>query len=603
MIRFALRVATALACLAATTGTAGVLAPEVRPVLWAQQVDPGEEGRLLRTAAAHEARGDAPGAEGVLRGLLDRFPVSSGGLFALERVLRSQGRVAEVLPFADRYLESQPGGSGVRYLKLRVLVEVDSLATLEDEAERWIRAEPGSPEPFREAARVFETAYGAPRALQLLRRGEAELDEPRSLAVDMGDILMRLDRPAEAVVAWSRAIGDAGQDVQAVLRRLSQLPGDRAEVVRPLVLALDTEPTTVERRRAGVQVALEVGLEAEALELARRALGALTLAARRGFLTDLARQAEERSASRVALWAYETLRSRATDEAERRALDLRIASAALAAADTATAVEARRRLVDALPAGSPERRRVAADLIRVEAAGGASVALVRTLERFRSEFPDATEIDELASAVAEGLKARGHATEAAAVLEGIQGPRSALARAFLLFENGDVDQGKAALAGSLAGLAPREATGVIQLLSLLERLDPGSSTLLAGAAALAHRGDVPGALARLEGGLPEVPEADRAALLAHAARLADEGRLPARAAALRQRLLEEHPDAPEGGDATLALARYRAAEPAGAKEAVRLLEELILARPNAPVVPAARRELQRLKARVSGGGP
>ena len=65
--------------------------------LWAQG-DPQEEARLLRAAASRESRGDLAGAEAVLRDLVTRYPTSSGGVFALERVLRARGRVADILP-------------------------------------------------------------------------------------------------------------------------------------------------------------------------------------------------------------------------------------------------------------------------------------------------------------------------------------------------------------------------------------------------------------------------------------------------------------------------------------------------------------------------
>ena len=59
-------------------------------------------------------------------------------------------------------------------------------------------------------------------------------------------------------------------------------------------------------------------------------------------------------------------------------------------------------------------------------------------------------------------------------------------------------------------------------------------------------------------------------------------------------------DAPEVGEAALALARYRAASSDGVAAAIALLEELITSRPNAAVVPDARLELERLRGRGRG---
>jgi hypothetical protein len=92
-----------------------------------------------------------------------------------------------------------------------------------------------------------------------------------------------------------------------------------------------------------------------------------------------------------------------------------------------------------------------------------------------------------------------------------------------------------------------------------------------------------------------VADGERAALLAEAARMADRGGEPEVGASIRETLLEAHPDAPEVGEASLALARHRARSAAGVEEAIRILEDLITSRPNAAVVPDARMELERLR--------
>jgi hypothetical protein len=94
----------------------------------------------------------------------------------------------------------------------------------------------------------------------------------------------------------------------------------------------------------------------------------------------------------------------------------------------------------------------------------------------------------------------------------------------------------------------------------------------------------------------DLDEADRAPLLAEAARIAARGGAVELSADVNAMIVSEFPDAPEVGDASLALARYYAREPEGVDEAIRLLEDLITQRPNAAVVPDARLELQKLRA-------
>ena len=175
------------------------------------RVDAEEEGRRLREAAGLEWRGQTDDAERVLMGLLRDYPTSSGGLFALERVLRSRSRVAQVLPFAEAYLAADPRASGVRYMTLRVLVEVDSLAALPAVAEAWFKAEEGSPDPYREVARLYSRAFGDAEALAVLEAGRDALNRSGSegaLAMELGDLRARLDDPEGAVEEWARGLCD-----------------------------------------------------------------------------------------------------------------------------------------------------------------------------------------------------------------------------------------------------------------------------------------------------------------------------------------------------------------------------------------------------------
>jgi tetratricopeptide (TPR) repeat protein len=218
----------------------------------------------------------------------------------------------------------------------------------------------------------------------------------------------------------------------------------------------------------------------------------------------------------------------------------------------------------------------------------------RLLEEFRDDFPEAPELDELAVALAVYLEANGDEVGARTLLAGVDGPRSALERGYLHLASGDVEQGKTTLRESVAGLAPREATQVIALLELLDRLQ-GDASPIVTASVLAHRGSSELALVELERALGDVADEDRPAVLALAARIAGDGGLPERAARFRARLIQDFPRAPEVAEATLRLARFRAASAEGVEEAIQLLESLILSEPNGAIVPTARRELRTLR--------
>ncbi|MEJ2202821.1 MAG: hypothetical protein P8170_01790 [Gemmatimonadota bacterium] len=561
------------------------------PRLPAQTV---QESRLLREAAALESRGDFDGAEDVLRRLLAARPGSSGGLFALERVLRAKGETVAILAAAETFLGHDPTSTGVRYLKLRVLAEVDSLDALRREAEAWFRIEPDSETPYRETARVFERAFGSEAALGVLQRGRRAVAEDDALALEMGDLLAQAGRRDEALEEWARAIGSGGAQAATISRRLAGLPSEPRESARALVSILGRDQD-VGRRRAGAQIALDMGLEQEALALAQDVAAELPGRARASFLADVARRARSTDLGGLASWAYGELGQEAASPAERRQFDQRIAELSLAEGDTAAAVEAQRRIVESFTPGSADHRRATARLIRMSGIETSPEGLEEALGRFREAYPEAPEVDELTASVAGALLARGDPEGASRVLEGVTGPRSSMQRGYLLLGEGAVADGRRALLMAVPGLTPSDATGVIQLVGLLGRLSDRGAVALAEAGVLSQRGQGGAAAAAIEAALESLPAEDQAPLLAEAARMAEGSASEVQAAELRARLVRDYPDAPEMAEAALLLARYRSRTPGGRQDAIRLLEELLVAAPNAAVVPDARRELERLR--------
>ena len=567
----------------------------LRPVgIHAQEDDPRLETRLLRNAASQEFSGDLPRAEETLRRLMEQRPTSTRGLLALELVLRTQGRIHEILPFAERYVDLEPNASGPRLLELRVYTELDDRSGLEDAAEDWMDGGgPYSP-PYREVARVYGRVFGPERALSILERGRSALGRPSLFAMEAGDFLKDLGRMEEAGVEWAAVIGNDGSQVSALMRRVAEFEEDREKLVLALLEQLRQPPTTGPRLRAGAQIALEAGLFAEARSLAETALEDLPDRPRRGFLTALAQQAQEVSAMGVALWAYEVLRVGATDDAETRALDQNITVAALATGDTARALEAQHAIADGLPQGSTDRQRAFAEILRLGIEQG-GLGVRESLAEFAREFPDAPQLDELSMTLAVQLDAGGDREAARSLLVGVEGPRSALERGYLYMAAGEVVQGREALQDALSRVSPEVATEVIALLDLLDRLEGETLAAFMRSAVLAHRGRTVEALSELEVTIDAVPRDGRPPLLAMGARIADEGGVPKQAADFRERIIREHPYASEVPEATLELARFKGATPEGVDEAIRLLEDLILGQPDGAIVPTARRELQRIQ--------
>jgi tetratricopeptide (TPR) repeat protein len=583
MMRTPMRVAMLVCALFVSAG----------PLLSAQVRMRNSQAQLLRDAASRESRGDFDGAEEVLRRLLESDPGSSGGLFALERVLRAKGTIVTILSVVDAYLDQDSESSGVRALKLRALVEADSLDEVRQEAEAWIASDVGHEVAYREISRVYERAFGTDAALTLLRDGRDVLGNSHALALEMGDLFVVKGDFAAAAYEWALAVGDDGSQVATVTRRIQGLTREveqtGARVVEQLV-----ESTGIPRRRAAVRIALDLGLGDLAMPAVLAVESELEGRVRATFLADVARRARDNDLVDAASWAYDELGEDAATPVERRQFDQSLVDVSLSSGDTVAALEAQRRLARSFTPGSVDRRRATAQVIRLEGTRSDLGRLRGLLLDFREEFPNAPELDDIAATVALALQSRGDREGATAVLDGIDGPKSSLERGFLLLAVGEMGEGRSALLRALTGLPPAEATAVIQFTGLLARVSEQGAPALAAAGVEAHRGRPAEAAADLAEATQRLKGEERPPLLAQAARMASDGDDPELAAAIRRQILDEYPDAPEVGDASLALAQYYV-ERSNVVEAVRLLEKLITSRPNAAVVPGARLELERLR--------
>jgi hypothetical protein len=155
-------------------------------------------------------------------------------------------------------------------------------------------------------------------------------------------------------------------------------------------------------------------------------------------------------------------------------------------------------------------------------------------------------------------------------------------------------------------LRSEEATPWIHLLTVVRDLGIPAGALATRAVGLAEGGGTMEGAALIVNGVDrEIPEADRAALLAIAAHLLDPLE-PERSAQLRRRVLAEWPDSSEAPEAQLRLARHlllRGGQ-AGILESVSLLEAFLLDRPDHPLAPEARRlrlgAIQRLSPPLGG---
>lgn len=587
--RSATPLARALACALLFAGPAA-----------AQQINGqgGQEIQLLREAAARESAGDLANAERILRSVLDRRPTSLSALLSLERVLRIQGRVEEVIPSIERLLAEDPSSVVAHQMLVRAYSTLDALPELERAAEAWIRAMPRVETPYREIARVWEARGDYKRAIRVLEQGRSRVGRKDALALEMGDVYAHAGDLSRAVREWDRAIGPNARGFSLVRRRLAMLPDGGAGVLPALIDALMQSSPTRERRRAAAELAIDAGLAERAEQIARAVAADLPPAERQPFLVEVARRAEGGHLPRLAYWAYSELLAYGGPADQMLAVRSRIADLALTLGDTATARENYLALEKAFAADSPERRQATAFRIELTARDGDLDAAISEFTEFQRAFKEAPELDRLAASLADMLIRRGDMDRAEEVLGRLSGPRTSLVRSHIALRRGDVAAARAALLAAAPALHGEEATEAILLATLLGRVSAAGAELLARAMTEMAMGRTQDAVAVLWAGSDGLRPDERPAILEFAARLADRGELDTEAERIRRAIITDHPQAPEVPAALLALAYAVSTRDPNAPEARELLERLILEHPRSALVPQARRELNRLQGRI-----
>ena len=555
------------------------------------------ENRMLREASALEAQGDLDRAESVLRELLVLSPQSSTALIALERILRADDRVADLLPALDAFLADGNANRRIRALHLNVLAELAAAAALAEAIAAWIATDPESLEPWVTGARSWRTLGDPLRGAALLEEALEERGEHPSLLIELGDLRREAGQTDQAAASWARALARDRASRAAIFRRVEALGAERTGAARQMVAALIAGSPSVSRLEIAAELALREELDDDLVMLFDKAREELNDVDARALLMAFARRAEELERAESALHAWTLLRTVIDDPAEARSADERLAEVALATGDSAAALIALARVTASHPIESTWRQRAWSAELHLRIALSASEETLAALNAFRAEFPEAPELNSLSSALAGRLLGQGQRAAAMELLDGIEGPVASLERAFLLLEAGALTEGAVALQAALPDLEAAMVTEVLALVLALNELTPAGGALVADVALALHRDRPAEGVRAVRIRADSVPATDRAAVLAIGARAADESGLTEDAMAFRRRIVTDHADAREFPEAALGLARAiaRADADGDRSEAVHILEELIVQWPASPVAPSARVELERIR--------
>ncbi|HEX6132339.1 MAG TPA: hypothetical protein VFZ24_00060 [Longimicrobiales bacterium] len=551
-----------------------------------------ELGRL-RQAASAEAAGNYAEAERIVGEVLRANPASLSGLLAMERLLTQQSRLVEILPLVDRLLAADPTSVVGHQTRLRVASDLNDVTRLESAIAEWIRVTPDIETPYREAALIWRRRGETARAIALLEQGRTRIDRPDALALELGDAFASSQNAERAAEHWARAIGPEGRGFLLVQRRLQGQPDGGAHVIPSLVDRLGAEPSTFPRLRAAALLAIDAGLEPQALRIIAALERSTPAAEHEQLAVELARRADGAGLHAVALRLYRDLID-AAEPAATLALRTRMAELALLAGDTALAAATYRELELAAAAGSPQRRQAIALRIQLTAREGDLDAAAADFDAFRTEYPQGPELDATAAALAEALLDRGRLPLAGRVLTGVTGARAAQLRGLIHLRNGDIEQARHELLSAAPLLRGPAATSTIALATLLSRVSARGGEIVAAVVA-APDADRPAQIRDAAESARLLPADERAAVLDFLAETAEAVGAGEDADALRREIIDTLPRTHEAPAALLALARRAGEDPESEEEARVLLEKLIVEYPRSTLAPQARTELQRIQ--------
>ena len=560
------------------------------------QISSTSEIQQLRDAVTRETTGDLRGAETILRGVLERNPSSLPAILSLERVLKLQNRLKDIIPSVEALLKTEPESAIGHQMLVRAYASLDQVDELRRAADSWIKVTPKLETPYREIARVWESRGDYARAVQYLEAGRSRIGREDALALELGDIYAGMEEYGRAVREWDRAIGPEARGFLLVQRRLSNMRDGGAQLLPRLIDTLLRPPASLARKRAAAQLAIDAGLSERAEEIARATYTALAPAERHNFLVEIARRADGAQLPRVAYFAYSELVKLNTGES--LPLRARMAELALAMGDTARAAETYRSLESAYAAGSPERRQASALRIQLTAREGKLADAEAELKAFRRDYTEAAELDAVATAIANGFIDRNEIDRAEAVLEGVTGAKSSLTRSRIALRRGDIAKAKEALLAAAPSLHGAEQTEAIRIASMLGRVSREGGELMGRALTRANSGAPGEAVALLSNGARSLPGSEPAAIFELAASIAERNQLEPEAEKARRAIITDYPKAPEAPAALLALARSLSQRNETTQEAREHLERLIIDHPRSALVPQARQELEKLQGRT-----
>ena len=510
-----------------------------------------------------------------------RAAPSPNAVLGLERVYAELGMSDSLLAPLDTIIAQNPRESAYRTVQLRTLQLLRRDDRLREAFERWVRAMPRDPQPYREYARILIQLGRPATADSVVTRGRAALGSLRDLEYENAQLRAALGQWVASALSWRRALADAPFLAVASAYALAPAPPTQRDSIRA---ALSSLPADAGSRRALAELELTWGRPVDAWE-SLRGLKPDTMAATMWEEFGERAVTEERwSIAHDALVA--ALGARQTS-----ALALQAAAAALRAGAPTEVFT----LVP-LPAGEKDSVRIAREIVPLHVAahvalgrGADAEALIARFDRF---IVPAQRM-RLAQMVAMAWVRAGDLNRARGALRaaGPEADSSEAAGWLALYD------GRLAAARTLLRSSRTPSVDLALAMGIVTRVKGDTAPQLGGAFLALARGDSAGASARFVDAAAQHAEVAPALLLV-AARLVAAN--PDRAIPLWQRIIAEHPMTPEAAESELEWARVLRRR-GDLASATTHLEHLILSAPQSALLPQARRELELTRGAVPPG--
>jgi tetratricopeptide (TPR) repeat protein len=233
-----------------------------------------EERPEVMKALELENAGKYREAAALFRGIVRTTPTPTAVL-GLERVYAELGMSDSLLAPLDTIIANSPREPIYRTVQLRTLQILRRDDRLRDAFEKWVRAVPRDPAPYREYARMLIQMGRPSTADSVVARGRLALGSLKDLEYENAQLRAAMGDWVASAQSWRRALVDAPHLASASAYSLAPAPVASRDAIRQALAMLPADPGS---RRALAELELTWGQSDQAWE-ALRGLRADTSAA------------------------------------------------------------------------------------------------------------------------------------------------------------------------------------------------------------------------------------------------------------------------------------------------------------------------------------